>query len=220
MANPNNNSQEEKKSDKKSKILLILLTLGMIVILLGVFYFFFFYDFTSPKIPKKDKSDQQQQDTSGKYFDPEDKNKIDNNVSGSGGNKTIMDKDDFNIDDLKIIASRFAERFGSYSNHSNFGNIKDLKLFMTEEMKAWADDYLAEKKNEEYSGEYYGIITRAINAQEEAYSPDEGKAEIIVKTQKTEDNNGDKNVYYQNILIKFVNQEGEWKISEAEWQEK
>ena len=33
-------------------------------------------------------------------------------------------------EDLKSLASSFAERMGSYSNQSDYGNMSDLKLFM------------------------------------------------------------------------------------------
>ena len=40
----------------------------------------------------------------------------------------------FNKDDLMRMAASFAERFGSYSNHSNFSNVVDLKVFMSIKM--------------------------------------------------------------------------------------
>ena len=37
--------------------------------------------------------------------------------------------------DIERMAKSFAERFGSFSNQSNYANIRDLKIFMTK--KSW-----------------------------------------------------------------------------------
>lgn len=36
----------------------------------------------------------------------------------------------------------FAERFGSFSNQSNYGNFTDLSIMMTEAMNNWAKKML------------------------------------------------------------------------------
>jgi hypothetical protein len=119
------------------------------------------------------------------------------------------------------IASSFAERFGSYSNQSDYGNINDLRGFMTEKMLAWADKYVvdAHEKNS-YNGIYQGTITRAISSEVKKFDSAAGSAEILVSTQRS-DSSGDSNdskVYYEDIVIKMVKESGSWKIDSAFWQ--
>src|SRR6056297_1177249 len=73
----------------------------------------------------------------------------------------VPEERELNANDLGKMASSFAERFGSYSNHSNYSNILDLQIFMTRKMKNWAEKSIEESKNE-YSDIYYGITTKAI----------------------------------------------------------
>lgn len=123
-------------------------------------------------------------------------------------------------DDLQRIGSAFAERFGSYSNHSNFANIKDLKIFMTAKMQAWADNYIAEQTSATYSGIYYGITTKAVSTKVNKFNDATGTGEILVKTQRIESTGTTSNnkTIYQNILIKFIKERGAWKVDSASWQ--
>jgi len=127
----------------------------------------------------------------------------------------------FGEENLKKMAASFAERFGSYSNHSNYSNITDLKVFMSKRMKNWADNFMSQiGANNEYSGIYYGITTRAISQEVNKFDDNTGDAEILVKTKRRESTGSMDNSsnFYQNILIKFVKETGSWKIDSADWQ--
>lgn len=126
-------------------------------------------------------------------------------------------------DDLKRMAFSFAERFGSFSNHSNYGNINDLKLFMSSKMKDWADKYVEEAiARGGDSTIYYGITTKAIAAEIKIFDDDEGRAEIFVKTKRREATGATGNAasFYQDVLIAFVKEGGAWKVNSAYWQGK
>lgn len=118
-------------------------------------------------------------------------------------------------------ALAFAERFGSYSNQSNFGNITDLRLSMTDKMRNWADQYIAEnEKNNSYNNTYQGMVTKAISSDVENFNQETGNAELTVHTQRIA-SSGDfsqTDVYYEDIIIKMVRENGFWKVDSAYWQ--
>jgi hypothetical protein len=120
-----------------------------------------------------------------------------------------------------VIATAFAERFGSYSNQGNFANLDDLSIFMTEAMKKWIATY---KKDliAQYPdfNTYYAIETKAISKQIKSIDEKAGTSEVVVKTQRQEfkvDLNNPR-VYYQDILLKLVRADNQWKVNGAYWQ--
>lgn len=144
-------------------------------------------------------------------------------VETEDDNETLLiveqrERTEITKEDLQKMASSFAERFGSYSNHSNYGNIEDLKVFMTRSMQSWADNFIEENKKE-YSDIYYGLTTKAVTS--EIQSSTDNKVLVLVKTQRKESTGTMSNsaVYYQNIIIEFVKESGAWKVNRATWQD-
>lgn len=129
-------------------------------------------------------------------------------------------------EDLKKMAALFAERFGSYSNQSNFSNIEDLKTFMSVRMTTWADSYIAQQRKgnrEKAVVIYYGITTKSILSVSKKIDDEGGVAEILVKTRRREStmsaNNSSKS-FNQDISITFVKEGGNWKVDTAYWMDK
>lgn len=125
-------------------------------------------------------------------------------------------------EDLKKISFSFAERFGSYSNQSNYGNIEDLKTLMNTDMRIWIDSWLKTLRAVDYSGSYYGVSTKALTGEVMTFSRINGEASILVTTKRRESREtlGNYTEFMQDILINFVKESGEWKTSGAFWQEK
>lgn len=130
----------------------------------------------------------------------------------------------FNKEDLTRLASSFAERFGSYSNHSNFSNVIDLKVFMTEKMQRWADSYVAEQRKKNLSDAmYYGVTAKAIEKEVKEFDDNVGVASVLVTTRRREYSGSTinlSNTFNQAILIKFINENGAWKVDSATWQDR
>jgi flagellar basal body-associated protein FliL len=119
---------------------------------------------------------------------------------------------------LEGEARSFAERLGSYSNQSDFANIKDLKLQMTASMQTWADKYIAANEKAAYSGHYQGVTTHAISDEVKNFNAAAGQAEILVHTQKISTNATSSPVTtYQDITITFVKQNNNWLVDNAVW---
>lgn len=125
-------------------------------------------------------------------------------------------------DDLGKISMSFAERFGSFSNQSKYGNFTDLKILMTDEMKTWSDSYVEKlKKQPQNSNVYYGVTTKALTYEVVSFNEMAGTAEILVGTQRresTEKINGGE-AYNQNLTLTLVNSDaiGNWLFDSASW---
>ena len=119
---------------------------------------------------------------------------------------------------LTKTASAFAERFGSYSNQSNYENLTDLKYFMTIKMKKWVDNKVDSKDYSKSNDIYYGITTRSMKS--EIKSIGSTTAVVNIKTQRQEFVGADMNskVSYRDILITFKKEGNVWKVDSAYWQ--
>jgi len=122
-------------------------------------------------------------------------------------------------DNLKKLAINFAERYGSFSNQNLFQNIIDLAPLMSVKMKAYSEQSIAAAKPQNTSV-YSGTTTKAIRASLASLNEGKGQAEVIVSTQRfiaTSSTDNITKVYYQDISIKFILEDGEWRIDGAYW---
>lgn len=122
--------------------------------------------------------------------------------------------------DLGKISMSFAERFGSFSNQSNYGNFTDLKILMTDSMKAWADGYVSDLRTQPVSGAYYGITTKALTYEVKKFDEASGQAEVLITTQRresTEEINGGE-PYIQKLTLGLEKVNGTWLFARAYWE--
>jgi hypothetical protein len=185
--------------------------LGIIILIL-IIYFLFFFKFNKPaqETPKTATTTQEQPA------------------------KTVVEppkiletkpvtKDDLNQEGVTRLAASFAERFGSYSNHSNFQNMDDLKLFMTDKMKAWSEDYVKTQTIKQAGKtEYYGITTNAITKKMLEYDDAKGTAKVLIQAQRRETigQAGEPSSFGQAIEVTLLKQGGTWKVDQAYWKDR
>ncbi|MFH1233969.1 MAG: hypothetical protein V1649_05000 [Patescibacteria group bacterium] len=196
---------------------IIIIITGLILII-GIVYLIFFYRFSSPTEP----AIIQQPSAIIKPQQPV-QQPVATPLTGTTVKVTKIKKTGINQDDLARIASAFAERFGSYSNQSDYGNVRDLKLFMSSKMQVWADNYISQAQaNHQQTAIYYGVTTKAIASEVKQFNNESEQAEILIKTQRREATGATANAatFYQNIIIKFVREQGAWKVDSANWQAK
>jgi len=205
--------------DKRKLIGILIIIVGLIA-LIGIIYLIFFYNFTTrPGEVSQDRELVQQTEVVQTEEQPARlPTKPIITAKTSQPSQTEVGQED-----LLRMASAFAERFGSYSNQSDYGNIRDLKIFMSSTMQDWADSFIDQaraKKSE--SSIYYGITTKAIAQEVIKFDEDLGQAEVLVKTQRREaiGTTSNTTVFYQDIVIKFVRQKGIWKVDGAYWRDK
>ncbi|MFH1744884.1 MAG: hypothetical protein ABH881_01805 [bacterium] len=211
------------------KILGMIIIIVAFLLLLGFLYLMFFSSFFKKEAQENIESiDIKQGQTENKQpvnlsanETPNIKKIIINAENGGGEELVARTKENVDKEDLMRMSASFAERFGSYSNQSDFQNIEDLKIFMSEEMGVWADGYIAtERIKMGDSSIYYGIVTKAV--AEEVRSYDESVMSVLVNTRRREmaastDNSSD--TFSQDILIGLVKENGIWKIDSAFWQQ-
>jgi len=134
-----------------------------------------------------------------------------------------LKKAEVNSDDLARMASAFAERYGSFSNQSDYGNLRDLQIFMTESLRTSTQNYIdAARLKKADSSIYYGVATKSILSEVKLFDADSGRAEILVKTQRRESTgvSGNSAAFYQDIIIKYSRVGSVWRVDGASWQEK
>lgn len=114
---------------------------------------------------------------------------------------------------LKTLAKSFAERWGSFSNHSDYDNFASLKPSMTPEMQKWADSYLEKEKARIKDFSFYGVITKVLSEKVEGDIKDAAKINLVCQKQESL-NNEDIKVSYSDISLGFVQKDGKWLVSE------
>jgi hypothetical protein len=123
--------------------------------------------------------------------------------------------------DLEKIGMSFAESFGSYSNQSEYSNFTGLKIFMTDNMKAWVDTYIVDlKKSSAASTGYSGWETRALTANASGFDDQAGTALIIVTVERSTSTEqiggGVPQIAKLDLTFKKVN--NDWLVDRAYWE--
>lgn len=118
------------------------------------------------------------------------------------------------------LAIVFAERFGSFSNQTDYENIENLKGFMTSRMQEWADGYVAQgRATTDASAPYYGITTSAVAAEKVSFDDSAGTAEYLVSAKRHEVNsaNSTDTTFDQQLRVRLAFSDDAWKVDEAVW---
>ena len=192
-----------------------MITLGLILLFLIV-YFIFFHNFYGPaeevnvqleekkvltEIPHKEEIKEEKKPVND---EAKPKKKIDTTNAV-----------------VRQLARLFAERFGSYSNQAGYGNIEELKVFMSKRMSVWADRYIKEEIAKHPQVDiYYGITTRAVTIEEKEFNTENGQAKYVVSTQRFEATGSmdNKTSRQQDIVITLIKEDDAWKVDSAIWQ--
>lgn len=211
--------------EKDSKKLLIALIILVLLLLAALVWFLFFFKW--PKKVEQVKEQPKVEQSVQKQLDVTTEETIATSVKQleivADEKAPAADQKDVEKANLEKMASLFAERLGSYSNQSDYGNIVDLKVFMTDSMKEWADGYVEKARAENaYDGIYRGTVTRAISAEVEEFDSDAGSAKAIVHTQRVDssDNIDNEVVYYEDLSVSFKKEGPSWLVDYAKWQGK
>jgi hypothetical protein len=211
----------------KKKIVGIVLIIISLLVIAGIIYLLFFAKDISPNIAlptfNKEKSQPVAEEGQNQKQIPVSqpvKEEIKRIVHEE--NAAQDEPDIFNESDIKRMAAAFAERFGSYSNQSNYNNIKDLRIFMSQKMQSWSDSYVSQIQEQAGTNTiYYGITTKALFQEVIQFDDDAGKAEILVKTQRRESTGtmANSSSFYQDIRLLFIKENNIWKVDSATWLE-
>jgi len=123
---------------------------------------------------------------------------------------------------VNLVASPFAERFGSYNNQDASTNFVDLEFLMTDKMKKWVfETYIPQlKKSMPSLDHYFAVNTKALSNRIDSLDAAKGLATVTVGTQRQEigDNNVQTKVYYQDAKVELQKVDAQWKVSGIFWQ--
>lgn len=117
---------------------------------------------------------------------------------------------------IESLSLTFTERYGSYSNESNFANLDDLEPLMTSRLQA---ELAALAASTTVDDVYYGITTRVISINTISLDETTGSATVEVLTQREEAIGSPLNaeVRYETMVLELLKQGGVWKVDDATW---
>ena len=121
---------------------------------------------------------------------------------------------------LEKIATAFVERYGSYSNQSDYENLEDLMQFMTRNLKSKTESFIKSKRaGSRDNSIYYGVTTKVLNIQDEVFTPNANFIKFNASAQKQEmvGSSANTNVYYQNVDVELKKEGGIWKVNKITW---
>ena len=116
---------------------------------------------------------------------------------------------------LQQLVSAFVERYGSYSNQTDFENLTDLMPFMSQSLKRWAENLIDSKRvNSNSQAPYYGVTTKVLKTEIIEFTDELVK--IKVATQKSEMFGTDYNskVSYEDLTVSLIKEDEVWKVNE------
>ena len=118
---------------------------------------------------------------------------------------------------LESLGKTFAERYGSYSNQSDFANLYDVLDLMSVSLRAETENFLENAVN---SDDYYGVTTRVLSIKVLSLDEAAGQADLEISTQREESKGGPElsEIKYQILQLGCVKEGEVWKIQSARWQ--
>lgn len=128
---------------------------------------------------------------------------------------TVSEEDKTKAQLVKLVAA-FVERYGSYSNQSDYENLEDLMRIMSDDLKNWAENFVADKRAAGIDETvYYGITTKVLKVDIVAYEDVLGRATFKASTQKREVVGSTVNakVYYKDVNVEMIKEGGIWKVN-------
>jgi hypothetical protein len=182
-----------------------IITIAIILVLLGGILLFL----SSKKAPKPTTF----VNTVNKEIEPEEKSE----EKAEEKPKELTEEEKIAIlkNELRLKARNFAERYGSFSTDARFANLFELKNEMSKRLWQEIENYIKEKEKEEVK-EFYGITTKVLNVEEKDFS--ENEANYLILTQRIETKGTEQKVFYQNLSLKMIKENGEWKVDSVKWE--
>ena len=192
---------------------------GFLIIILGIvflgviIYFVFFYNFSKTKTINQPIVEKELPENKIHIKEANNVSTSVKNISKDNNIKTENATSPF--EDVRQLSSFFTERIGTWSNQASESNLADLKFFMTQDMKDWADMKIKDSSRFNDYENYYGITTKVVSTDIVEHKDD--KAVVIVHTKRSEEKNNKIRVFNQDMKLELVKKTGEWKIDGAYW---
>ncbi|MBL7057820.1 hypothetical protein ISS03_00640 [Patescibacteria group bacterium] len=121
---------------------------------------------------------------------------------------------------LERIAGSFIERYGTQSTASNYSNLEDSLVYMSEKMKTETKNELIQlRAGGDDINDYQGMTTRAVSKKIIEYDKENGSAKVTIGTIRAKLNGDvqDLSRKKQNVEVRFVKESGTWKVDGVVW---
>ncbi|OGY42130.1 MAG: hypothetical protein A2Y67_01950 [Candidatus Buchananbacteria bacterium RBG_13_39_9] len=209
--------------NKRKKLLWLIIILLLLIIAATIYLLMVYFKITpvfnyNTNVPAPAPTALPSPTTPGSYNQPKTTVLADLKGINEGTGITISEPEQTS---MLFAATSFAERFGSFSNQSNYKNFDDLQPLMTKSVQNWVKQYIETlKKQNPDSNTYYALETKAISSEIKSADLKANTAEVMVKTQRQEFKNDINNprVFYQDILLKILKENGQWLVGGVYWQ--
>ncbi len=197
--------------DKRQKKILIM---AIAIILIGLIILLI-YLYLSQKIKRPELINGKGNVNAVLPFNP--------SVSNTNGGFKTVEKEIIlpgtNETQVQVVSKNFSERFGSYSNQSNFDEyLNDLTMLTTTGMEDFLKNFIRPIQTENPSY-YHGFSTKVLKVK--IIDLKSETAETLVSTQRTETNESQNivnKIYYQDLKLKIVKVNNQWLVDGAWWQ--
>lgn len=122
--------------------------------------------------------------------------------------------------ELENLVARFIERWGTYSNQSDFSNLKSLDFQMTSKMKRFIETYVDQiKQDHPYQKGYYGVTTRSVAVDLGSFNSGLSFVKASVGTRRTETiGASEPKAFNQNATVDLVKINSEWLVDGVFWE--
>lgn len=120
---------------------------------------------------------------------------------------------------IEKTVARFVERWGTYSNQTNFSNIRSLDSLMTQSMENSIETYISSIQREHpYQEGYYGVTTKVVSVKVEEFSLESTDLTVIVGTRRDETRlDGTTDTFNQHAEVQITQGSGTWLVSSLVW---
>lgn len=115
------------------------------------------------------------------------------------------------------LAELFAERYGSYSSHGNYENLRDLLPVMSAAYRARTEAMLASAPANAGAGAYEGVTSVKISTRTLTYDETRGRARVGVSLQQIATKGTQEAISYRTLEVSLVREGEDWKVDAVEW---
>lgn len=124
---------------------------------------------------------------------------------------------------LQRIAVAFAERYGSFSNQSDFGNLESVLPYMTTSFQNRTRTLIvSERAKKRDTSIYYSLTTRSGRVATETFDENATTAVFLVTASRSEAIGSPVNVkrYEETLRVTMSKEDGAWRVANAAWENK
>lgn len=182
---------------------IIILAIVIILLIIG---FLVFFDFSSKKEIEKPKETEtgeeiELESESETELEPE-KTEEEKSLEALGA-------------ELKLKAQFFIERYGTYSSDSGYVNLKNLKPFMSDNLAEKVQERIDQGLEKE---DFFSFSTQTGSVELIDLKKDEN-AEFLIEIQEKKIDSEETITKQKKVNLVFINQDGQWKVDEINYQE-